>query len=200
MSEELLNTIRVASTKLDVENDDHWTQDGLPGLEAIHQFTGNQRIKRADVTNALPDFNREAARAAAEKADEPDAPVEAGEKPFVDPNGTPINQEHSAADRKLTEEELNDRLEALAAQRIEVSANVEKAKKQITEIEREEAKIADLKAKLYPPLSFSELIEQHLAATLPREAQKVQRAEEVRKSLVDAGVLKDGEKLKTEGN
>jgi hypothetical protein len=204
MSEELLNTIRVASVKLEVENDDHWTNDGLPSLEAVHHFTGNQRIKRGDVTNALPDFNREAARAALEAAAaEPVVPVQAGPAPntsVLDANGFVLPQTHTSEELALKECDIDARLGDLANQRLAVIAEAEEAKRKVTHLDEEEARLISLKNQLYPPKSFSELIEEHLKATLPREAQKVARAEEVRKTLVDAGVLKEGEKLKTEPN
>lgn len=204
MSEELLNTIRVASVKLDVDNDEHWTNDGLPGLEAIHHFTGNQRIKRANVTDALPDFNREAARAAKESDEQVTAPPQAGEAPksdeLVDANGFVIPQEHTSEEKKLAAEDIDARLGELGNERIAIQEKAEAAKRKTEDIDKEEARLISLRNQLYPPKSFSELIEEHLKATLPREAQKVAKAEEVRKVLVESGVIKEGEKLKTEPN
>lgn len=207
MSEELLNTIRVASVKLDVDNDDHWTNDGLPGLEAIHHFTGNQRIKRSDVTNALPDFNRDAARAAREETvtappqagDAPEAAAPAGDG-LVDVNGFVIPQEHSDKEKALSQDDIDARLGELANERNAVAQAAAESAKKTKHIDEEEARLISLRNQLYPPKSFSELIEEHLQATLAREAQKVAKTEEVRKVLVEAGVLREGEKLKTEPN
>ncbi len=210
MSDEtLLNTIRVASTKLDVDNDDHWTADGLPGLEAVHHFTGNQKIKRGNVTDALPDFNREAARAKlAEAPVEPAAPALAGEPPAepaapkvfnegdkVDVNGFVIPQDHSEEELAMSEEELNAKLQDIFDRRVALQSLLEEHRKGLKALDDEETKWVDIKNRRYPPMSFSENIEAHLAALLPREAQKNATAKAVREALVDAGVLKPGEKF-----
>lgn len=211
MSDEtLLNTIRVASTKLDVDNDDHWTADGLPGLEAIHHFTGNQKIKRGNVTDALPDFNRDAARAkAAEATAEPAAPAAAGEAPVdapkvfaegdkVDVNGFVIPQEHTEDELQLTEDELNAKLQDIIDRRTALQSLLEEHRKGLKALDDEETKWIDIKNRRYPPMSFEANIEDHLSRLVPAEAQRVQTAEAVRKALVEAGVLKEGQKLKAE--
>lgn len=47
-----------ALAKLDPENDDHWTKDGLPALAAVESFYGSAGVKRADVTAAAPALRR----------------------------------------------------------------------------------------------------------------------------------------------
>ena len=47
--------IRTALGKLDVKNDDHWTSDGLPRIDALGLPSG---ITRAAVTTAAPQFTR----------------------------------------------------------------------------------------------------------------------------------------------
>ena len=47
--------IKEALLKLDVNNDELWTGDGLPKVEAL-SIPG---IKRADITEAAPQFTRE---------------------------------------------------------------------------------------------------------------------------------------------
>lgn len=46
-----------ALNKLDVENDNHWTQDGLPKLDAL-KFAVGGNVTREDVTTVAPDFTR----------------------------------------------------------------------------------------------------------------------------------------------
>lgn len=57
-----------ALSKLDPANDNHWTQDGLPRLDTIKILSGDPSLSREAVTAARPDFNREAAQAAATAA------------------------------------------------------------------------------------------------------------------------------------
>ena len=57
--------ITEALSKLDPANDNHWTQDGLPRLDTIKILASDPSLTREAVTAAAPDFNREAAQAAA---------------------------------------------------------------------------------------------------------------------------------------
>lgn len=53
MSEEI-TAIREALAKLDAKNDDHWTENGMPRIDAL----SIKDLKRAQVTEAAPLFNR----------------------------------------------------------------------------------------------------------------------------------------------
>lgn len=50
-----------ALSQLDPLNDDHWTTDGAPRMDAIEAIVGDKSITRKDIVNAAPDFNREKA-------------------------------------------------------------------------------------------------------------------------------------------
>lgn len=56
--------LAAALRQLDPENDEHWTKIGKPAMSALEQFYGSSDITRADVEAAIPDFNRDVARAA----------------------------------------------------------------------------------------------------------------------------------------
>ncbi|QBQ80930.1 hypothetical protein HdK1rev_00026 [Escherichia phage vB_EcoS_HdK1] len=43
--------------KLNVENDNHWTADGLPKIEAL-KFTVGPSVTREDVNSVAPGFTR----------------------------------------------------------------------------------------------------------------------------------------------
>ena len=51
--------ILLALKQLDPAVDEHWTSDGSPRMEVVQKLTGNDGLKRADVVNAAPTFNRE---------------------------------------------------------------------------------------------------------------------------------------------
>lgn len=55
--EQIINALQ----QLDPNNDEHWTQEGLPRLDVLKQLTGIQELTRQAVTNAAPEFNRETA-------------------------------------------------------------------------------------------------------------------------------------------
>jgi len=50
--------IAAALLKLDVTNDDHWTADGQPKIEALRLLAGSFGLKREDVTKTAPNFSR----------------------------------------------------------------------------------------------------------------------------------------------
>lgn len=54
--------IKAALDKLDPDNPRHWTRDGRPSLQVIHQETGLTELKRADIHAAAPDFDKKSAR------------------------------------------------------------------------------------------------------------------------------------------
>jgi hypothetical protein len=52
--------ILIALAKLDPLDDDHWTIDGSPKIEVVSNLVSST-VKRQDIVNAAPDFNREKA-------------------------------------------------------------------------------------------------------------------------------------------
>jgi hypothetical protein len=69
--------ILAALQKLDVNNDAHWTQDGLPRLETVRLFAGDQTLNRDSITAADSNFTRLAAYNAAQAAQGAAAPAAA---------------------------------------------------------------------------------------------------------------------------
>ena len=52
---------------LDPDNDEHWTADGRPRMDAVEAAFGSADVNRVDVQQAAPGFDREVARAAKAK-------------------------------------------------------------------------------------------------------------------------------------
>lgn len=67
-------TIQEALSKLDVNNDNHWTSDGLPKVDTVKMLTGNPALTREQITQADPQFNRESLRTSTENNDADKAP------------------------------------------------------------------------------------------------------------------------------
>lgn len=63
-----MDKIHEALSKLDAQNDNHWTQDGLPRLDTIRILLGDPALTREALTAAAPEFNRTAALVAAQGA------------------------------------------------------------------------------------------------------------------------------------
>lgn len=51
--------IQDALDELDPTDDDQWTADGMPRVDVVAELVGSASLKRADITNARPDFTRE---------------------------------------------------------------------------------------------------------------------------------------------
>ncbi|QEA09740.1 hypothetical protein PQC31_gp19 [Pseudomonas phage Iggy] len=62
--------LKDALSKLDPENNAHWTQTGEPALAIVNAFSG-AKYTREDVVRADPEFSRDKARQAATTATEP---------------------------------------------------------------------------------------------------------------------------------
>ena len=48
-----------ALAALDVEDNEHWTNDGQPAVAAMQEATGDAELTRAQITEAAPLFSRE---------------------------------------------------------------------------------------------------------------------------------------------
>lgn len=57
-------TVVDALKLLNASNDEHWTSRGMPSVDAVSASLG-RAVTRAEIEEALPDFNRTAAKAAA---------------------------------------------------------------------------------------------------------------------------------------
>ncbi len=55
-------TLDQALDHLDPDNDAHWTDNGVPRMEALQDLTSNESLRRAEVTNAAPSLTRESAK------------------------------------------------------------------------------------------------------------------------------------------
>ena len=80
-------------------NDEHWTADGLPRLDAVENLLGAS-VTRKQLTNAAPDFNRAMAQSVVDEAasqgdtEQGDTELpEAGKaEPDADPQSPPARQ------------------------------------------------------------------------------------------------------------
>ena len=81
-------TLAAALAALDVANDDHWTQEGLPRLDVLKELTGKS-VARSDLS---PAFTRESQQPAS--LDETDAPDDLAE---LDDKGDSLEDELNAA-------------------------------------------------------------------------------------------------------
>lgn len=78
----MTSKIHTALAALDPANDDHWTADGLPKIEALKL----EGVKRADVTTAAPHFRRDNPQLDPPPPKQPEAnpEVKTAEKPSLE--------------------------------------------------------------------------------------------------------------------
>lgn len=81
-----MSKVAEALRKLDVNNDNHWTADGLPRIDTVRMIAGNQALTREMITAEMPEFSRQTASLGASVAVPVapvvlDVPVEFVEKP-----------------------------------------------------------------------------------------------------------------------
>jgi len=55
MKEKIIEALK----QLDLENDDHFTNDGSPRIDVVVELSGVKGLKRGDITGAAPAFSRD---------------------------------------------------------------------------------------------------------------------------------------------
>ena len=56
--------------KLDPNNDDHWTTEGLPRVEVVQELAGLTSLTRKEITETGRGFDRDVARSTADEVDD----------------------------------------------------------------------------------------------------------------------------------
>lgn len=140
-----------ALQQLDPKNDDHWTNDGLPRLDAIKGVSG---LKREDVTAAAPHFTKDNPVFEAPKADGGEstsgqgadaAPTpQADEQQGGDDEQAQDEQdagddEQGSDDEQQAQDDADDELEELPAELDEAEAAVLDAKAKLAEAQEQQA-------------------------------------------------------------
>ena len=83
MRDQILDALSV----LDVENDEHWTSEGLPRLDVVKDLLDGQSVTRAEITSAAKEFCRKSpvisSEVPSEEAERPEeaAGIQEGEGP-----------------------------------------------------------------------------------------------------------------------
>lgn len=152
---------------LDHADDSHWTDDGLPIVKIVQELTGDKTITRAQLNDAAPGFSRkvgDAGIAGDETGGAPASEVQASDDglfddrmdPDIDGPGVPLTEEEAEAilRRRVSDSELA--LEASRKAIADAQAEFIRASKRV------DRSRADLNRR-FPPLGFSENIQQHLA-------------------------------------
>ena len=104
MSEQICNTLE----KLNIENDDHWTSEGLPRLDVMKEL-GGVAVSRAQVTDAAKTFTRATPSITPEPVVEPVVEPVGAEgtptpEPAVSPPVEPVEGARAAVDQAVNAE------------------------------------------------------------------------------------------------
>lgn len=161
--------------KLDVNNDNHWTADGLPRLDTIRMIAADATLTREKLDGIAPGFNR--ANAQTWELPEQDAPKSVQDTPqeqaqpaAVDPQTSTQEAEASPATDESAATKQPE--EAETEQASEVGA-YEDALKVLQECEAETAKAlqlqADANAKVAEALQAEDIARKRVDSLTPEE-------------------------------
>ncbi len=159
-------------------NDEHWTADGLPRLDAVENLLGAS-VTRKQLTNAAPDFNRAMAQSVVEEAasqgddaEQPDADkaeLDADPQSPEDPSETDTvtagaggpDDFDPLAEGPGDEEDMLDASVQDAQDRVSaIQLALEQGRLALAEAEQALADAAKAKNSAFPPLSAAEAIQQ----------------------------------------
>ena len=208
-----------ALMKLDVNDDAHWTNDGLPRINIVEDILGVRNIKRVTITNAAPTFNRDSQKLLDEQmgenqnAGEGNTDPNAGEntstdedngeddeldeEDVIDPNADDGDEEviNTNEGELTSRDEYIERINACEERKNKAVIDIREANEFIEEMNQEIDGLIMKRDAEYPPLSFSENIQQHLKAQHARKLEKagaspLDQAHNVRQKAVRGTVVK----------
>lgn len=188
--------IKAALAKLDVSNDNHWTQDGAPRLDTVKMFAGDQSLTRDAVTAAAPGFSRasalqalQAAAAPAAGASTPEgtsAPPASAQQPPTAEKQPPVAPVQTPPDLQQEQDEgegQGDPAELLREEIAHARANLEQGyqyrAKVDAELKKAQDHLAGLEAqleKLQPKETNAQAIQKYLATQRQLLAQRSEKA------------------------
>ncbi|QDP53462.1 MAG: hypothetical protein GOVbin4933_8 [Prokaryotic dsDNA virus sp.] len=193
-NEEILEAVR----DLDPQNDEHWTADGLPRLDAVENLLGGD-VSRKAVTNAAPDFTRAVAQELVDAPENGEPPVdeppvegdsevadedEVAEPEAEQPSPGPTDETDTATvpdDEDQNDDPLAEGpadfeaeldAEILEAQE-EVNAirqGLEHGKRMLVEAEERLGRLNDEKDRAFPPMTQAEAIQRFQRNELAKRA------------------------------
>jgi hypothetical protein len=179
MSNELSpkDKILAALAQLDPNNDSHWNTDGLPNTGTVQRIANDQTIKRGDLQNARPGFDRDTARAeatAAAPADVEDVSAAPGLTPAIKAEAVAVVAAVAAVAAAAVEEVniSDDQLRALLGKKVkDAELKIEQGRQMARDaVVLQQQGLDETNAarrefhKFFPPMTAAENIKAHLAA------------------------------------
>lgn len=162
---------------LQLGNDEHWTTDGLPRLDAVENLLGAS-VTRKQVTNAAPDFNRAMAQSVVDEAEEQDnaSQPDADEADQSQDQQLPEDQTKTDKDTADTggpddfdplaegpgdeEAEMDEAIQEAQDRVSAIQRGLEQGKLMLAKAEQDLANAVNAKNSAFPPLSAAAAIQQ----------------------------------------
>lgn len=173
-----------ALTALKSDNDEHWTNNGLPRVDVLKEMTGVDGLTRSVIDEAAPDYTREN-RFDLVAGDEqnqtpppsvtPGPPVQTTDpSPPEQPTSDPVETEAPVE----SEESLNAKIAEMRAERDELSQERARLDTAVKKIDDEIFLVEKARQALYPPVPQAVAVqrynqsqqEQRIAASKRRQA------------------------------
>lgn len=170
-----MNTVIESLKQLDVNNDNHWTADGLPRLDTVRMIASDASLTRETLDTIAPGFNR--ANAQTWEPSEQGSPKSVQDTPQDQTQPTSTDQQTSTqdnqADSATTESSSTEQpTETEAQQASEVEA-YETALKHLKECEAKTAEAlqvqADANAKVAEALQAEDIARKRVDSLAPEE-------------------------------
>lgn len=158
-------------------NDEHWTADGLPRLDAVENLLGAS-VTRKQLTNAAPDFNRAMAQSVVDEATsqgdtepsdtdkaqpdaDPQSPEGQGETDMATADASGPDDFDPLAEGPGDEEaELDEAVQEAQDRVSTIQQALEQGKLALAEAEQALTDAVNAKNSAFPPLSAAEAIQQ----------------------------------------
>jgi hypothetical protein len=176
--------VLAALAQLDPANDAHWTTDGLPNTGVVQRLANDQTIKRSDIQNSRPGFDRASATLAAAGQQE-QRPVDFEEAPpavvttSIEPIA-PVAQAAPAPESETVEvseaqlhgalnKQVQDAEEKIRAGRAMVSQGTQMTDEAMLELRKAQANFH----KYFPPTTQAQNVREFLDASNAERAARV---------------------------
>ena len=171
--------ILAALAEFDPLDDDQWTTDGAPLVEVVAKFTGDFGIKRQDIINAAPDFNRNKAKAEPEIQEDPEPEIQEDLEPEIQEDPKPAVEmteaEYNSWLIELPIEDLEEAEDSLNKQNDVVGAEIQKLKELQERISRMVTVTRNLISLSFPNSSNAHAIRSFIESQAKAREQRVTR-------------------------
>lgn len=168
-------------------NDEHWTADGLPRLDAVENLLGAS-VTRKQLTNAAPDFNRAMAQSVVDEAAsqgdaepsgadktepnaDPQSPEDLGETDTATADAGGLDDFDPLAEGPGDEEAAMDEAVQRAQARVTaLERTIQDSRVELSKAEQALSRAINARSAAFPPMSAAAAIQQFQRSELEKRA------------------------------